>query len=85
MALEVVFDDCNCIFVAGNFDFKILQNMTTLIKSAVIIDDSSQYHKQIKDILIIDGKISEIRNSIKQKPPYYSINQIVKQYYRYNR
>ena len=41
--------------------------MTTLIKSAVIIDSSSPHHKQIKDILIIDGKISKIANHIEQK------------------
>lgn len=44
--------------------------MTTLIKSAVIIDDSSPHHKQIKDILIIDGKISKIADRIEQKPSF---------------
>ena len=70
MALEVVFGNCNCIFVVGNFNFKILQNMTTLLKSATIIDSSSQYHKQIKDILIINGKIDKIANKIPNKPSY---------------
>tara|TARA_R110002074_G_scaffold42236_8_gene111203 strand:- start:165 stop:1493 length:1329 start_codon:yes stop_codon:yes gene_type:complete len=64
--MEVVFDNSNCIFVAGNFNFKILQNMTTLLKSATIIDASSPHHKQIKDILIVNGKITEIEDSIKE-------------------
>lgn len=49
--------------------------MTTLIKSATIIDSSSPYHNQQKDILIIDGKINKIENSISEKEDY----QIVKQ------
>ena len=44
--------------------------MTTLLKSATIIDSSSQYHKQIKDILIINGKIDKIANKIQNKPSY---------------
>jgi len=44
--------------------------MTTLLKSATIIDSSSQYHKQIKDILIINGKIDKIANKIPNKPSY---------------
>tara|TARA_R110002073_G_scaffold8207_3_gene45748 strand:+ start:36288 stop:37622 length:1335 start_codon:yes stop_codon:yes gene_type:complete len=70
MALEVVFDNCNCIFASGNFNFKILQNMTTLLKSATIIDASSPHHQQTKDILIVKGEISRIANSIKQEPNY---------------
>lgn len=73
MALEVVFGNCNCIFVAGNFNFKILQNMTTLLKSATIIDTSSPYHYQTKDILIVNGKISEIATTIQQEPSYKTI------------
>ena len=42
--------------------------MTTLLKSATIIDSSSQYHKQIKDILIINGKIDKIANRYKTSP-----------------
>ncbi len=44
--------------------------MTTLIKSAKIIDDSSPHHKQIKDILIVNGKITEIASSIQEKSSY---------------
>ena len=40
--------------------------MTTLLKSATIIDASSPHHKQIKDILIVNGKITEIEDSIKE-------------------
>tara|TARA_R110001632_G_scaffold124451_2_gene237401 strand:- start:41725 stop:43053 length:1329 start_codon:yes stop_codon:yes gene_type:complete len=68
--MEVVFDNSNCIFVAGNFNFKILQNMTTLLKSATIIDASSPHHKQIKDILIVNGKITEIEDSIKENDTF---------------
>ncbi len=42
--------------------------MSTLIKSATIISPSSQYHRQKKDILITDGKIERIANSIKEEP-----------------
>lgn len=38
--------------------------MTTLLKSATIIDASSPYHKQQKDILITNGIIEKIANSI---------------------
>ena len=38
--------------------------MTTLLKSATIIDASSPYHKQQKDILIENGIIKEINNTI---------------------
>lgn len=44
--------------------------MTTLLKSATIIDASSPHHKQSKDILIVNGKISKIANSIKSEPKY---------------
>jgi len=38
--------------------------MTTLIKSATIIDSSSPYHQQQKDILITNGIITKIEDSI---------------------
>ena len=38
--------------------------MTTLLKSATIIDATSSYHKQTKDILITDGIITKIDDSI---------------------
>ena len=41
--------------------------MTTLIKSATIIDTSSPHHLKTKDILIIDGVIKKIDDSITQK------------------
>ncbi|WP_428742878.1 dihydroorotase [Tenacibaculum sp.] len=44
--------------------------MTTLLKSATIIDASSPYHKQTKDILINDGIITKIDNNIPQKDEY---------------
>lgn len=44
--------------------------MTTLLKSATIIDASSPHHKQTKDILIENGTISKIANSIKQESNY---------------
>lgn len=47
--------------------------MTTLIKSAIIIDASSPYHNQQKDILISDGIIQEIANSIASKKDYQLI------------
>ncbi|ARV05397.1 dihydroorotase [Polaribacter sp. SA4-10] len=49
--------------------------MTTLIKSATIIDSSSPYHNQKKDILIIDGKINKIENSISEKKDYQIVAQ----------
>tara|TARA_B110000238_G_scaffold147220_1_gene158727 strand:- start:402 stop:1727 length:1326 start_codon:yes stop_codon:yes gene_type:complete len=60
----MVFSISNCIFAVRNFDFKILQIMNTLLKSATIIDSSSAYHQQQKDILIIDGKIAKIADKI---------------------
>lgn len=44
--------------------------MTTLLKSATIIDASSPYHKQTKDILITDGIITKIDDEIKPKKEY---------------
>ena len=47
--------------------------MTTLLKSATIIDASSPYHQQTKDILITDGIITKIDNSITSKENYQVI------------
>ncbi len=44
--------------------------MTTLIKSATIIDSSSPYHHQQKDILIINGIINKIEDAIKEDATY---------------
>ncbi len=44
--------------------------MTTLLKSALIFDETSPYHKQIKDILISNGSIEKIANSIPAKDHY---------------
>ncbi len=44
--------------------------MSTLLKNATIIDAESPYHNQIKDILISDGKLEKIANSIPQKDNY---------------
>lgn len=44
--------------------------MTTLIKSATIIDPSSPFHKLQKDILICDGIITKIEDSIPNKKEY---------------
>ena len=44
--------------------------MITLIKSATIIDFSSPFHQQKKDILIQDGSIKKIDNSISSKKEY---------------
>ncbi|MFK8060665.1 MAG: dihydroorotase family protein [Polaribacter sp.] len=44
--------------------------MITLIKSATIIDTSSPYHQQKKDILIREGIIEKIENSIPLKKEY---------------
>ncbi|AUC15388.1 dihydroorotase [Tenacibaculum sp. SZ-18] len=48
--------------------------MTTLLKSATIIDTTSAFHKQTKDILIIDGIISEIADNIPTNSDYNEIN-----------
>jgi len=47
--------------------------MTTLLKSATIIDTSSPHHNQTKDILIVNGKIFKIANSIQQESSYKTI------------
>ncbi|CAM1335072.1 dihydroorotase [Tenacibaculum aestuariivivum] len=47
--------------------------MTTLLKSATIIDASSAYHHQQKDILITDGIITKIENSITSEKEYQVI------------
>tara|TARA_R110000787_G_scaffold204931_5_gene315435 strand:- start:436 stop:1692 length:1257 start_codon:yes stop_codon:yes gene_type:complete len=44
--------------------------MITLLQSATIIDTSSPHHKQTKDILIVNGKINQIENSIKEESSY---------------
>lgn len=44
--------------------------MSTLIKSATIIDASSPYHNQQKDLLITDGTIVKIEDSIQEKSNY---------------
>lgn len=44
--------------------------MTTLIKSATIIDPESPYHQEKKDILIEKGIITKIENSIPNKKEY---------------
>ena len=44
--------------------------MSTLIKAATIIDSSSQFNNQKKDILITNGVIEKIENSIPIKPNY---------------
>ena len=47
--------------------------MTTLIKSATIIDSSSPYHNQQKDILITNGIIDKISDSIASEDSYQVI------------
>ncbi|MDD7916011.1 dihydroorotase [Polaribacter ponticola] len=44
--------------------------MSTLIKNATIIDAESPFHNQKKDILIRDGKLEKIANSIPKKENY---------------
>ncbi len=44
--------------------------MSTLLKSATIIDAHSQFNNQKKDILISNGVIEKIENSITIKPEY---------------
>ena len=44
--------------------------MSTLIKSATIIDISSPFNNQQKDILITNGVIEQIESSITAKPEY---------------
>ena len=49
-------------------------SMSTLLKNATIIDALSPYHQQKKDILISDGKIEKIEDSIQQKKNYIVVN-----------
>ena len=49
-------------------------SMSTLLKNATIIDALSPYHQQKKDILISDGKIEKIEDSIQQKENYTVVN-----------
>jgi len=44
--------------------------MTTLIKSAIIFDIESPFHRQKKDILITNGIIEGIQDSIEEKKEY---------------
>ncbi len=44
--------------------------MSTLLKSATIIDANSPFHKQQKDILITNGVITEISDTIEVKNEY---------------
>ncbi|WP_298778044.1 dihydroorotase family protein [uncultured Polaribacter sp.] len=44
--------------------------MITLLKSATIIDASSPYHNKKKDILITNGVLTEIKDSINKKEDY---------------
>ena len=39
--------------------------MKVLIKQAKILDSSSEFNGEIKDVLLINGKISDIPNEIK--------------------
>ncbi|WP_196894544.1 dihydroorotase [Aureivirga marina] len=48
--------------------------MKVLIKSATIIDATSPFHQQVKDILIIDGIISKIDSSIENTGEFEEIN-----------
>lgn len=48
--------------------------MNTLLKSATIIDSSSAYHQQKKDILIIGGRIKKISDNISIRKDYIVIN-----------
>ena len=47
--------------------------MNTLLKSATIIDNSSPFHNQKKDILITNGIIEKISDSIKNSKHYQVI------------
>jgi dihydroorotase len=48
--------------------------MSTLLKNATIIDATSPYHNQKKDILISDGKLEKIAKSIPNKDNYTVID-----------
>jgi len=47
--------------------------MTLLLKSATIIDESSPFHHQKKDLLIENGVITKIANSIKSNENFTEI------------
>ena len=44
--------------------------MNVLIKSATILDDKSDFHNQTQDILLENGFITEIANSLKNPNKY---------------
>ncbi|MDC3388668.1 dihydroorotase [Flavobacteriaceae bacterium] len=48
--------------------------MNILIKSATILDKSSKYHKSTKDILIENGVITKVENTIKNTNNYNELN-----------
>ncbi|NVK52613.1 MAG: dihydroorotase [Flavobacteriaceae bacterium] len=48
--------------------------MSTLLKSATIIDANSQFNNQKKDLLITNGIIEKIEDSIPEKPDYTVVN-----------
>ena len=48
--------------------------MTLLLKSATIIDKTSPFHQQIKDVLIENGKITKISDTIENTNNYKEIN-----------
>ena len=56
--------------------------MSTLLKSATIIDKNSQFNNQKKDILITNGVIEKIENSIPSKPNY---NIVTLQHYKWEK
>ncbi|RBW62995.1 dihydroorotase [Tenacibaculum sp. E3R01] len=47
--------------------------MTTLLKSATIIDTSSPFNNQVKDILITNGTITKIDNNIPNQKEYKTV------------
>ncbi|WP_196888918.1 dihydroorotase [Aureivirga sp. CE67] len=48
--------------------------MKVLIKSATIIDATSPFYQQTKDILVIDGKISKIDSTIENTGDFEEVN-----------
>ena len=44
--------------------------MSTLLKNAIILDTQSPYHQQKKDILITNGKIEKIADTIAKKTDF---------------
>ncbi|WP_439132278.1 dihydroorotase [Polaribacter sp.] len=48
--------------------------MSTLLKNAVIVDTTSSYHLQKKDILITDGKLEKIEDFIQEKDHYTMVS-----------